>query len=97
MAREPVWRASAPHALLGSLVRGERHEESDVDVAIEIDDPTSHEAREVGYAPGDILTEYGILPFVVSSVHGSPCVLESASSRSISNGMGFRFERDQSA
>ena len=53
--------------LLGSLARDERHEESDVDVAVEVDDLTSSEAREVGYASGDVLTQYCVVvsPFVV--------------------------------
>ncbi len=57
--------------LFGSLARGERHDESDIDVAIEIDDLTGEEAREVGYASGDILTQYGVLvsPFVVSTAY----------------------------
>ena len=55
--------------LFGSLARNERHEDSDVDVAIEIDDLTNAEAREVGYATGDLLTEYGVVvsSFVVST------------------------------
>ena len=55
--------------LFGSLARGERHEESDVDVAVEIDGLTSAEGREVGYFTGDLLTEYGVVisAFVVST------------------------------
>ena len=55
--------------LFGSIARNERHEDSDVDVAIEIDGLTSAEAREVGYATGDLLTEYGVIvsPFAVST------------------------------
>jgi predicted nucleotidyltransferase len=55
--------------LFGSLARGERHEESDVDVAVEIDGMTSAEGREVGYFTGDLLTDYGVVvsAFAVST------------------------------
>ncbi len=55
--------------LFGSLSRNERREDSDVDVAVEVDDLTNAEAREVGYATGDLLTDYGVLvsAFAVST------------------------------
>ncbi len=55
--------------LFGSLARGERHEDSDVDVAVEIDGLTSAEGREIGHFTGDLLTEYGVVvsTFAVST------------------------------
>jgi uncharacterized protein len=47
--------------VFGSHARGEATPESDVDVAIVIDDMTSSEGREVAYLAGDILTEHGVL------------------------------------
>lgn len=43
--------------LFGSTARGERHEDSDIDVAVMIDDLTWEERREVHGWPGDILLE----------------------------------------
>ena len=57
--------------LFGSRARGDSHEESDLDVAIVVDDLAASEAREVGYFSGDLLTEFCVVvsPFVVSTAH----------------------------
>jgi uncharacterized protein len=55
--------------LFGSVARGEAHEESDVDVAIIVDEITSAETREITDATGDVMTQHGVLiaPLVMSS------------------------------
>jgi predicted nucleotidyltransferase len=55
--------------LFGSVARGDAHEDSDVDVAVVVDDLTGSEAREIGHYAGDMLTAYDILlcPFAVST------------------------------
>lgn len=59
------------HAILlfGSVARGERHEDSDVDVAVVVDDLTSAEAAECAYLAGDLLTKYDVIisAFAVST------------------------------
>lgn len=58
-------------ALFGSVARGERHEDSDVDVLVVVDGLTSAERREVGQYSGDLLTNHDVLvaPFAVSTEH----------------------------
>src|SRR5580700_8939458 len=58
-------------ALFGSRARGEGDEDSDVDVLVVVDGLTGPEARAVGYAAGDALTDHDVLvsPFVVSTEH----------------------------
>jgi predicted nucleotidyltransferase len=57
--------------LFGSRARGQGHEDSDLDVAVVIDDLTASEARELGYFAGDMLTAHNVVlsPFAVSTEH----------------------------
>ena len=57
--------------LFGSRARGDGHEESDLDVAIVVDDLTGSEARELGYFAGDMLTAHNVVlsPFALSTEH----------------------------
>lgn len=48
-------------SLFGSVARGERREDSDVDILVVIDDLSSSERREVGWCAGDLLTEHDVL------------------------------------
>jgi predicted nucleotidyltransferase len=58
-------------ALFGSRARGEGHEDSDLDVLVVVRDLTGAEARDVGRAAGDALTDHDVIlaPFVVSTEH----------------------------
>ena len=58
-------------ALFGSRARGDGDEDSDLDVLIVVRDLTGAEAREVGQAAGDALTQHDVIlsPFVVSTEH----------------------------
>jgi len=47
--------------VFGSHARGEATPDSDVDVAIVVDDLTGAEGRELAYLAGDILTEHDVL------------------------------------
>jgi uncharacterized protein len=55
--------------LFGSVARGEVREDSDVDIAVIVDDITGAEIREITDTTGDILTHYCILiaPLVLST------------------------------
>lgn len=57
--------------LFGSRARGEGTAESDVDVAVVVDDLTGEEGRQLGWLAGDLLTKYSVLisPFAVSTAH----------------------------
>lgn len=54
--------------LFGSRARGEGDEDSDLDVAVIVDDLGWREAREVADVCGDLLTRYDVLvsPFALS-------------------------------
>lgn len=56
-------------ALFGSYARGDATSESDVDVAIVIDELTNAEGRDVAHHAGDLLTTHGVLisAFTVST------------------------------
>ncbi len=47
--------------LFGSVARGEATEDSDVDVAVVIDDLTGSEAREIAHHCGDIMTRLDVI------------------------------------
>jgi uncharacterized protein len=55
--------------LFGSESRGEARPDSDIDVAVVVDDMSYDEGRECAYFAGDILTKYDVLvaPFALST------------------------------
>ena len=55
--------------LFGSEARGQAHENSDVDVALVVDELTTKEASELDGVTGDLLTEFDVLitPFALST------------------------------
>jgi uncharacterized protein len=55
--------------LFGSESRGEARADSDIDVAVVVDDMSYEEGRECAYFAGDLLTKYDVLvaPFALST------------------------------
>jgi uncharacterized protein len=58
-------------SIFGSAARGERHEDSDVDVLVVVDDLSSAERREIAWFSGDLLTRHDVLiaPLAMSTAH----------------------------
>jgi uncharacterized protein len=58
-------------SIFGSAARGERHEDSDVDVLVVVDDLTSAERREIAWFSGELLTRHDVLiaPLAMSTAH----------------------------
>lgn len=57
--------------LFGSRARGEGDMDSDLDVAIVVEQLTAQEGRELGWLAGDLLTQYDVVvsPFAISAEH----------------------------
>jgi len=55
--------------LFGSTLRGERHEDSDLDVAVIVDRLSYAEGTACAHLAGDLLTKYDVIisPFAVST------------------------------